>query len=140
VNIPGIFKKSYIKINLIFGVLIILVFVYSLSFSSSKQNYPLPSFYYKISGNNSISTGLSRSFSELIRGNLKKSIEYNKYGPRIFIFFLAQFFLRIIFSYLYSVNFINNNYTLLSDSIISVSLFIICFWPFILDLVLAIHY
>jgi len=137
-NITGIFRKSYIKINLIFGVIILFTFAYSLSFSSTKQDYPLPSFYNKISGKKSISTGLSRSFSELIKGNLKKAKEHNKYGPRIFMFFLAQFFLRIIFSYIYSNDFIISNYTILSDTVISVILFIICFWPFILNMAVVV--
>jgi hypothetical protein len=136
-NITGIFKKSYIKINLIFGVIILFVFAYFLSFSSREQNYPLPSFYNEITGKKSISTGLSRSFSELIRGNLDEAKEYNAYGPRLFIFFLAQFFLRIIFSYLYSSQFIISNYIIFSDSIISFILFIICFWPFIINLALT---
>jgi len=136
-NITRIFKKSYIKINLIFGVIILFVFAYSLSFSSREQNYPLSSFYNRITGKKSISTGLSRSFSELIRGNLRKAKEYNTYGARIFIFFMAQFFLRILFSYLYNSDFIIRNYTILSDSVISVIFFIICFWPFIINLALT---
>ena len=137
-NVTGIIKKPYLKINLIFSVIILLIFAYSLSFSAQKENYPLPSFYSKISGKKSISSGLSKSFSELIRGNLKRAKEHNKYGPGIFVFFLVQFFLRIIFSYLYSSDFIIRNYIILSDSVISVILFIVCFWPFIINLALSV--
>jgi hypothetical protein len=135
-NIPGIFKKSYIKINLIFGVIILFVFAYFLSFSSSEQNCPLPSFYNEITGEKSISTGLSRSLSEIVRGNLNNAKEHNAHGPRLFIFLLAQLFLRIISSYLYSSQFIISNYIVFSDSIISFILFIVCFWPFIINLAL----
>lgn len=134
-NITGIFKAPYLKINLVFSVIILFVFAYSLSFSAHKQNHPLPSFYSKISGKESISSGLSKSFSEVIRGNLKKAKEHNIYGPRIFMFFLAQFFFRIIFSFLYGGNLVSRLSVTISDSVISVILFIICFWPFILNLV-----
>ena len=133
-NITGIFKAPYIKINLVFSLIILFVFAYSLSFSARKQNHPIPSFYSKISGKESISSGLSKSFSEVIRGNLKQAKEYNIYGPRIFMFFLAQFFFRIIFSFLYRGDLVSCLSVIISDSVISVILFIICFWPFFLNL------
>jgi len=139
-KIPVFFDKPYLKINLIFGVFLLLLFIYSLSFSARVHNHPIPSFYSKITGEKSISSGLSLSFSEIIRGNFKRAQEYNIYGLRIFLFFLVQFLLRFLFSYLYGYELLPGNYIVISDSILSVILFIICFWPFIVWQVMTICY
>jgi hypothetical protein len=136
-KIPGFFNKAYIKINLIFGVFLMLFFVYSLSFSARAHNHPIPSFYTKITGKESISSGLSRSFSEIIRGNFKRAKEYNIYGLRVFLFFAVQFFLRFLFSYLYAYECVARNFIVISDSVISIILFIVCFWPFAVSLILT---
>jgi hypothetical protein len=114
-----------------------LFFVYSLSFSARAHNHPIPSFYAKITGKESISSGLSRSFSEIIRGNFKRAKEYNIYGLRVFLFFVVQFFLRFLFSYLYGHEFVARNLIVISDSVISIILFIVCFCPFAVSLILT---
>ncbi len=129
-----IYRESYIKINLIFGVIILLIFIYSGIFSTEKQNHPIPSFYLEISGERPLSSGLSGSFSEIIRGNFNNAKNYNIYGMRIFIFFAAQLFFRIVFSFIYHYKILFHRLVILSDCTISSLFFITCFWPFILNI------
>jgi hypothetical protein len=124
-------NRSYLAINLIFIAVLVFFFGYSLIFSAYADNHPIPSFYTRITGEETISTGLSRSFSDIIRGNFKSANEYNIYGMRVFSFFFIQFFLRFIFSFFYIYVEAVRRYIVLADSIISIVLFVTCFLPFI---------
>jgi hypothetical protein len=124
-------NRSYLAINLIFIVLLAFLFGYSLIFSAHADNHPIPSFYTGITGEESISSGLSRSFSDIIRGNFESANEYNIYGMRVFLFFFIQFFLRFLFSFFYIYVAAVRRYIVLADSIVSIVLLITCFWPFI---------
>jgi hypothetical protein len=79
-------NRSYLEINLIFIVFLAFFFGYSLIFSALADNHPIPSFYTEITGEETISSGLSRSFSDIIRGNFKSANEYNIYGIRVLFF------------------------------------------------------
>ncbi len=124
----------YAILNLIFILIILLALLYSAVFSSEKSNHPVRSFYTEITGNEPISSGLSRSFSEIVRLNFKKSREYNPYGIRIFLFFLVQLFFRI--NFLIIVKNRNPDVTLIVfDIALSVGVFLIAFWPFLVNAV-----
>ena len=129
-----VFEKPYIKINGLFSVIILLIFVYSAIFSTEKKNHPIPSFYSEVSGVNTVSSGLSGSFSEIFRGKFNSAGKYNIHGIRIFIFFSCQFVLRILFSIIYYCKISFRRLVIISDSTISSIFFIICFWPFILNM------
>jgi len=121
------FSKSYILINFFFAVIILMIFVYSAIFSAQKNNHPIPSF---CPHEPCASTGLSRSFSEIIRLNFDSAKKFNINGIRIFLFFLIQLFLRVMFSLLYYKS--SKNKVILIDSIVSLSLFFITFKNFII--------
>jgi hypothetical protein len=131
VKIPAVYKEPYIKINTVFGVVIIMIFIYSAIYSMEKQNHPIPSFYSEITGEKSVSSGLSGSFSEIVRGNFNKARELNKYGIRVFSFFIIQLFLRVIFSFIYYYQKPLHKYVIFSDCALSVLLAVFCFWPFL---------
>jgi hypothetical protein len=135
-NFTGFRKNPYKLINLILAIIIFGVFTYSAVFSPSKSNYPIPSDSKRIFNQDSISTGLSRSFSCILRLDFKKAREYNKYGLQIFVFFLIQFFLRLFFLLSYNA-FKEFGITkmILVDSIVSVSLFIFYFKPFLIEFI-----
>ena len=133
-RIFAIFRESYIKINCIFLVIILLIFIYSAVFSAEKKNHPIPSFHFEISGEKTTSSGLSCSFSEILRGNFNSAKKYNIHGIRIFIFFAAQFFFRILFSIIYQYKISFHRPVIIYDCTISSIFFIICFWPFILNM------
>lgn len=120
-------RSPYLIINFILAGIILLVFIYSGIFSAQKDNYPLPSFYEEITGQTSPSTGLSKSFSEIIRGNFESASEYNKSGILIFLFFLVQLILRICVSLLLIRRIIPKKWLAITDIILSTSLFIYCF-------------
>jgi hypothetical protein len=77
-----------------------LVFLYSGIFSAQKDNHPVPSFFEEITGRPSPSAGMSRAFSEIIRGETASALEYNPDSLRIFAFFLIQGIQRLAVSFL----------------------------------------
>ena len=120
-------NKPYLIINLILAGLIGLIFIYSGLFSAGKDNHPVPSFYEELTGQPSPSGGLSRAFSEMVRGNIQSAREYNPYSPPIFAFFLVQGMQRITVSVLLLKTRIKKNHLLLADVFITVALMVYCF-------------
>lgn len=123
-----ILNDSYLLINLIFAGIILAVLAYSLIFGGEKA-HPVPSASEFITGENTISTGLSRSFSAIVRFDFTKARIYNPYGISIFLFFLIQFFMRIGGSLL-STN-PHRQTVIRLDIIISILLFLFLFRPFL---------
>ena len=117
----------YIILNLAFSVIILLILLYAGIFSAQKGDYPVPSVYEDILHKKSPTSGLSHSFSEIFRGNFSSANAWNKNGIPIFTFFLIQFLLRIVSSYLIISRKINIQKLIWADSLISISLFLICF-------------
>jgi hypothetical protein len=122
-------------INLIFAGLILILILYSFIFSAEGSRHPVPSAGW-LTGQTLPSTGLSRSFSEIVRLDLDRARKYNPYGIRIFSFFLLQLLLRIAGSLLalYARAEILRT-AIISDALCSSFLFILCFWPFFMSLV-----
>jgi hypothetical protein len=104
-----------------------LIFIYSGIFSAEKGNHPIPSFYEELSGETSPSNGLSRSFSEIVRGRFNSAREYNPDGIPVFIFFLVQLFQRFSISLIIHRKYIPFNRIILFDSLSSAVLFLYCF-------------
>ncbi|MCD4833986.1 MAG: DUF2752 domain-containing protein [Bacteroidales bacterium] len=125
------FKEPYHIINLCFAGIIILIFIYSGIFSAEKDNHPIKSTCEILTGQPCESTGLSRSFSEIVRFKFESAKSYNKYGIKIFLFFLIQFFLRIISSVILQFKVLKQRQHIFIDSLLSVSLYIYCFWNLI---------
>jgi hypothetical protein len=116
------FNHLYLKINAILTILIGLVFLYSFIF-------PFLGFFqvHAIPDSNLSSTGLSRAFAEIVRFNFDKAMALNPFSLHVFGFFVFQFFLRIIFSYLFTNFFLFRNKLMILDIILSVLLFL---WGF----------
>lgn len=125
-------KKVYLLLNLIFALIVILVFIYFTVFTAEDCNYPLPSFSAMLSGEDTISTGLSRSFSELMRLNFKSAADYNPYGFRIWLFFVIQLAIRVASSgFVIFRKQINIKLLIITDSLQLSVMFIISFLPFL---------
>ena len=92
----SLFTSPYQSINILTGIVIITVFIYSGLFGTGYYDYPVECAHVSLYGEDCPTCGLSRSFSELIRGNLNESLRYNKNGPLIFVFFASQLILRTI--------------------------------------------
>jgi hypothetical protein len=104
--------------------------VYSVVFSADANNYPIPGSLEIIGADSDISTGLSRSFSEIIRGKFSSAKDYNEHGIRIFLFFLLQLPLRLAFSFIYLGSRRKMHWIYL-DSALSAVFFLAAFFPFI---------
>jgi len=124
-------KHPYQIINLTFAGIFLLIFIYSGIFSAEKNNHPIPSACEKFTGEPCKSTGLSRSFSEIVRFNFQRAQNYNQYGIKIFSFFLIEFLLRFIISFLIYKRSKQIKPIIFFDAVFSTTLYIYCFWGLI---------
>ena len=104
-----------------------LVLIYSGLFSADKDNHPVPSYFEKITGQPSPSSGMSRAFSEIIRGNFETARNYNADSLLIFAFFIIQGVQRISVSILLVKSRIKKKHLLFADVFLTVVLFIFFF-------------
>jgi hypothetical protein len=124
-------KEPYHILNICFAGIIIMIFIYSGIFSVEKDNHPIKSACANVEGHPCKSEGLSRSFSEIVRFRFDSAKSFNKYGIKIFLFFLIQLFLRFTASFIIYKKTMKQNSLVIFDSVISVSLYIYCFWGII---------
>ena len=120
-------NRPYYIVNLSLAGIIMMVFIYSGLFSAKEDNHPIPSFYEKITGEPAPSSGLSRAFSEIVRGNLDAARGYNSDSLLIFSFFLIQFMQRIFVTLLLYKQIPRIQYLFTADLAISILLFLFCF-------------
>jgi hypothetical protein len=130
----GLRNEPYIIINLIFAGVIVLVIAYSGIFSPEKNNYPVVCIHEKLTGEPCISCGLSHSFSLLVRGRITEAYQWNIYGMRVFLFFVSQLLLRVLFSVFYLKFSGTRKQLILTDSIGSGLMFLLAFWPYIVKI------
>ena len=128
--------EPYIRINLIFAGVILLVFAYSGIFSPDRDNYPVVCIHEKLTGEPCFSCGLTHSFSLILRGRITEAYQWNNYGMRVFLFFLAQLFMRIVFTINYICDKSHRRELVVYDIIGSVAIFLIAFYPFFRQLII----
>ena len=116
--------SSYNKINLIFAIIILLIFAYSYVFTPEKNNYPIHSAC-KIKPCKS--TGLSRAFSKIVRLEFVEAKKFNKNSVLVFSFFFIQFFLRIFIIIILQKKLFKDKFVLIFDVLFSLILFVITF-------------
>jgi hypothetical protein len=122
--------SPYIIINAVFLFILLGIFCYSAVFSAERNNYPIPSSLEILKEGKDLSSGLSHSFSELMRGRMESARKYNEYGLRIFMFFMIQLIMRLIFMFLF-IRSQKGIIWVFVDTGTSIVLFLITFWPFI---------
>jgi len=132
--LPG---EPYLKINLVFAGVVVLILAYSGIFSPDRDNYPVVCIHEKITGQQCASCGLSHSFSLIVRGRIDEAYDRNPYGMRIFLFFFAQLVMRVAFSLFYTLDSQNRKQLVIFDIFGSVLIFLLAFWPLIRQLVLS---
>jgi len=128
---PKLSDEPYHIINIVFAGVILLVLVYSGIFSPEKDNYPVVCVHERLTGESCFSCGLSHSFSLIVRGKIGEAYEWNQYGMRVFLFFIAQLFFRLDFLRLSVMRPENRKQLIIYDSIASGIIFLISFWPYI---------
>ena len=124
-------SDPYVIINIAFSGIILLILAYFMLFSPEKNNYPVPCIHEKITGEKCPSCGLSHSLSLIMRGRLQEAGEWNSYGLRVFIFFVAQLLMRIFFTRFFIANPGSYKQLIYIDIFGSLLLFLITFIPFI---------
>ena len=128
------FKDPYKLINSILILFIVGLFAYFLIFSPGTWDYPIHSANDTMTGEPSLSTGLSRGISALLRGNFDDARLYNPYSIRVAAFFLLQLFFRIFYNYfLTSVESMDRRTVIKTDIILSIGLFLVFFEPFLTE-------
>lgn len=133
-----VLNEPYLIINIFFAGVILLIFAYSGIFSPERDNYPVTCIHEKLTGQQCISCGLSHSFSLIIRGRIEEAYKWNIYGMRIFLFFVAQLILRVLFSLSFLKYPDTRKQRIIVDCIGSGLMFLITFWPFIVSILAGI--
>ena len=126
--------KPYLVVNLALAGVIVLVFVYSAVFSPDKSNYPVACVHELMLSEPCPSCGMSHAFSLILKGEFDNALELNSYSVTLFLFFVVQLFLRLIFSVadrLSAVRPVAAKVVLLTDIVISSVMVIVAFYPMI---------
>ena len=133
---PGVrfSDEPYLILNIFFAGAVILMIAYSVISSPDLNNYPVVCIHEKITGEPCFSCGLSHSFSLIVRGRIEEAYEWNIYGMRIFLFFIAQLMMRIVFSFYYLKYTNTRKQLIIIDSIGSGFIFLLAFWPFLANI------
>jgi hypothetical protein len=129
-------NEAYLKINLIFAGVILLIIAYSGIFSPDNNNYPVICLHEKLTGVPCFSCGLSHSFSLIVRSRISEAYQWNVYGIRVFLFFASQLLMRMFFSVYYVKNVYDRNWLIWYDITGSIIIFTIAFYPFFRQLVI----
>ncbi|MBG0860187.1 MAG: DUF2752 domain-containing protein [Bacteroidales bacterium] len=127
-------NEPYLIINIVFAGVIVLILAYSGLFSPDKNNYPVVCIHEKLTGEPCVSCGLSHSMSLILRGRIEEAYDWNIYGMRVFLFFAAQLFMRILFSRMYIVYPELRKYLITYDIAGSVLMFTLTFWPYFINI------
>lgn len=125
------FSDPYLLMNAVFAGVILLIIGYPAVFSPYANAYPVVCIHEKLTGLPCPACGLSHSFSLIVRGRFTEALNWNSFGIRIFIFFLAQLFMRIVFSINYLKDPSTRRSLIVFDITGSIILFLISFYPFI---------
>jgi hypothetical protein len=128
-------NEPYLIINIFFAGVILLIILYSGVFSPEKNDYPVVCIHEKLTGEPCISCGLSHSFSLILRGRLGEAYQCNIYGIRVFLFFISQLIIRVVFSIFYFRFPATRKQLIITDSVGSGIIFIISFWPYIVRII-----
>ena len=123
-----ILKEPYVRINGMLASLMLLIFSYCFFYPElASQGLTIPSSCEGMPELYCRSRGLSRAFYQIMHSNFEKAAALNKYSMSIFIFFMSQFFARLILTTLYIRT--KSNRLIVLDSIFSAAYFIYVFFP-----------
>jgi hypothetical protein len=125
-------NEPYLIINIVLAGVILLIIAYCGIFSPEKNNYPVVCIHEKLTGQPCVSCGLSHSISLILRGRIEEAYKWNIYGMRVFLFFVSQLFMRILFSRVYVKHPESRKQLIMFDIIGSSLIFIFTFLPFLI--------
>ena len=123
-------KSNFFVLNLIFLIIIGVVFCYSYFFYPNNQ--PITCFYKLRTGLDCNSCGFSRAFSAFTHFEFSLGKAYNPFAFKCYIFFIVQFFIRLFYVLYVLINHkIVNQKIIISEMIITIAYFLYCFLPLI---------
>jgi hypothetical protein len=128
-------NETYLILNIFFTGVVLLIIAYSGFYLPEKDNYPIVCLREKLTGEPCLSCGLSHSFSLIVQGRISEAYKWNIYGIRVFLFFISQLILRVAFSIYYLKYFNNRRQLIFIDCVGSSLLFLISFWPFLINII-----
>jgi hypothetical protein len=125
-------KKEYFIVNLIFIIIIGVVFGYSYFFYPSDQ--PIECVYKAYTGKACSTCGFSRAFSAFTHLNYAEGVAYNTNAFGCFLFFLFQVILRSIAVVLYFMNPLKPSRSfIIAELVVTVIFFLIVFCPLLMN-------
>jgi hypothetical protein len=122
-------RSSYVFLNIILLILICGIFTYCYFLNTLDAHFTCAHKLYL--GTDCISCGLTRSFSSILHHDNARALVLNQFGWQIFLFFLIETFLRIVFLITTIIRRHWKANLLRIDWMISGVLFLGCFYPFI---------
>lgn len=125
-------SRPYFLTNGVLFLLLGFIFLYSALFSPTSDRYLFPSVYNRYMVQPSPTSGLSHSFSAMIRCDFQDARNWNPYGPRLFLFFLAEFLLRIVILIIMLRYPSSERYLIIADITLSTSGFLVAYGPLLL--------
>jgi hypothetical protein len=125
-------KKEYFIVNLIFILIIGVVFGYSYFFYPNNQ--PIQCIHKLYTGHDCSSCGFSRAFSSFMHLNYTEGSTYNRFAFNCFLFFLFQFALRGTAIILYLIDPLKpSRFFILTELILTVLFFLAAFFPLLMN-------
>lgn len=120
----SVWREPYITINIIFAVVLVSILTYFGIFSCTDA-FPISA----VTSQQLSSTGLQRALSEWMRFRPQSAMQFNPYSLGIFIFFVTQLAMRILFSIIYLFRINARRKLILADAIVSSLMFLCAFAP-----------
>lgn len=123
---------AYVIVSWVFFILIGIGFAYSYFFYPNA--HPVDCMVKSYTGKDCPSCGFSRAFSHYTHFQFKEGRSFNALSYPVFLFFLGQFFLRmlVLSFYLFSDRQINRT-AIKIDAAISILWFLLAFLPVVLN-------
>ncbi len=131
--VPGkkLFRDPYCTVNLIFTGLILIILAYPAIYSPDRDSYPVQCVHEQLTGQPCASCGISHSFSLIMRGRIEEAYEWNPNGMRVFLFFVLQAVMRVVFTLFCLRKGAARPQLIVYDITGSALMFLISFMPFI---------
>lgn len=124
-------KREYFIVNLIFIIIIGVVFGYSYFFFPSDQ--PIECVYKAYTGKECSTCGFSRAFSSFTHLNYLEGVAYNANAFGCFLFFLFQLLVRLLAVTLYLINPSKPSKAfMITELVITVLFFLAVFYPLLM--------
>lgn len=124
-------NRSYFLFNCIWAGIIILLLFYAGFFAYSE--HAMHCVYKESTGMDCPTCGLTRSFHHILIGNIDEAMKLNIMSIRLFSFFAIQLVLRLFLFFFFLKKKKYSKYFIPSDIIFSIVLFLVCFYPLLID-------